>query len=183
MLIELVNKIQSYSKDRNVPIISDNTLYYLKQIITTHKPKYCLEIWSAVWYSLINIAWEINNWWGKIIGLEISFPSYKTALSNINLSWLNNINLYNMDFMEFPIDKLIINKLDFVFIDAMKKQYLDYLYLILPYMAKNSVIIMDDVIKFKHRMNQLYLFLDKNQINYSLNQIDEDDGIITIILN
>ena len=183
MLKELINKIHSYSKDRNVPIISNNTLYYLKQIITTHKPKHCLEVWSAVWYSLINIASEINNRWGKIIWLEISFPSYKTALSNINHSWLTNINLYNMDFMEFPINKLIINKLDFVFIDAMKKQYLDYLYLILPFMAKNSIIIMDDVIKFKHRMNQLYIFLEKNQINYSLNKIDDDDGIITIVIN
>lgn len=183
MVKDLISKINNYSKDRKVPIISNATLAFIRWVIHTNKPKYCLEIWSAVGYSLLNIANDINQRWWHIIGLEISYPSYKTALSNINKSWLNNISLFNMDFNEFPLDKILVNKLDFVFIDAMKKQYLDYLRIILPFMSNNSVIIMDDVIKFKFRMNELYLFLEKNQINYSLNQIDEDDGVIMIQIN
>jgi predicted O-methyltransferase YrrM len=44
----LLQNIRDICKERNVPIISTQTEEFLRQHLETHKPKYCLEIGSAV---------------------------------------------------------------------------------------------------------------------------------------
>ncbi|MFZ5341156.1 MAG: hypothetical protein ACOZBL_00910 [Patescibacteria group bacterium] len=80
-----------------------------------------------------------------------------------------------MDFKYAPLNKIIKNKLDFVFIDAMKKEYLTYYKLLMPFLNKNCILIFDDVIKFQYRLNNLYRFLEKNQIIFQKLQLDADD--------
>ena len=43
---------------------------------------------------------------------------------NRSTSYANNIKLYNLNFSKTPLDKILIPNLDFVFIDATKKEYL-----------------------------------------------------------
>lgn len=40
--------------------------------------------------------------------------------------------------------------------------------------------MIDDVIKFRHKMENLYEYLGENNIVYEILQIDEDDGIMMI---
>jgi hypothetical protein len=69
---------------------------------------------------------------------------------------------------------------DFVFIDAMKREYLDDLLLILPKMTPDATIILDDVEKFAPKMNNLYEYLEEKHIPYHLEKTDEDDSIMII---
>ena len=69
---------------------------------------------------------------------------------------------------------------DFVFIDAMKREYLDYLLLTLPTMAAGGVIVFDDVEKFRDKMGNLYEFIDKNGIEYTIEKTDSDDSIMVL---
>lgn len=72
---------------------------------------------------------------------------------------------------------------DFVFIDAMKREYLDYLLLSLPKMTENALIVIDDVEKFRDKMENLYTFLDEKRIPYTLEKTDTDDSIMILEKN
>jgi predicted O-methyltransferase YrrM len=69
---------------------------------------------------------------------------------------------------------------DLVYIDAMKREYLQYLLLSLPKMTPDALIIIDDVEKFRDKMLDLYQFIDKNNIKYTVYQTDVDDSIMVI---
>ena len=67
-----------------------------------------------------------------------------------------------------------------VFIDGRKSETLEYLKILSPYLQTTTHIIIDDVIKFKSKMIDFYNFLDMNKIFYTIEQLDEDDGILVI---
>ena len=67
-----------------------------------------------------------------------------------------------------------------VFIDGRKSETLLYLKKLCPYIHNTTRIIIDDVIKFKEKMIECYNFLDKNNIEYTIERIDKDDGILII---
>ena len=69
---------------------------------------------------------------------------------------------------------------DLVYIDAMKKEYLQYLLLILPKCTPDGIIVIDDVEKFRDKMQDLYAYLDRECIPYQLEKTDVDDSIMII---
>lgn len=78
------------------------------------------------------------------------------------------------------IPSLAENYFDCVYIDAMKKEYLQYLLLLLPKMTPDALIVIDDVVKFRDKMEDLYNFLDRNHIEYNICSTDPDDGIMIL---
>jgi hypothetical protein len=62
----------------------------------------------------------------------------------------------------------------------MKKEYLNYLLLTLPKMTNDAIIVIDDVEKFRDKMEDLYDWLAKNTIPYTLEKTDIDDSIMII---
>jgi len=40
--------------------------------------------------------------------------------------------------------------------------------------------VIDDVIKFRYKMENLYAYLEQEKIDYEIQQIDADDGIMII---
>lgn len=69
---------------------------------------------------------------------------------------------------------------DFVFVDAQKAEYGAYLAKIENVIDKKTVIIIDDVIKYHHKLTLLYEYLEKKQINYHILPLDDDDGVMII---
>lgn len=69
---------------------------------------------------------------------------------------------------------------DLIFIDGMKKASLEFYLLAKEKNNTAGIILIDDVIKFKHKMIHLYEYLDMNKIAYEVVHIDSDDGIMVI---
>lgn len=65
----------------------------------------------------------------------------------------------------------------------MKREYLDYLLLSLPKMTEDALIVIDDVEKFRDKMENLYTFLDEKCIPYTLEKTDTDDSIMILEKN
>lgn len=62
----------------------------------------------------------------------------------------------------------------------MKREYLDYLLLALPKMTRDAFIVIDDVEKFRDKMENLYEWLEQEKIPYALEKTDIDDSIMII---
>ena len=62
----------------------------------------------------------------------------------------------------------------------MKREYLEYLLLSLPKMTPDALIVIDDVEKFRDKMDNLYDWLSAKNIPYQLKKTDVDDSIMLL---
>ncbi len=59
----------------------------------------------------------------------------------------------------------------------MTREFFDLSY---PLVSPGGVIIIDDVIKYRWKMNNFHEYLESASIPYEIVQTDEDDGIMLI---
>ncbi len=176
----MLKKFRILCEKKKIPIISTQTEKILTNLLNYYKPKYILEIWSGVWYSWIFIEKIVNKRWGKILSFELSPQSYEECVKNRFKFKAWNIKFYNFDFLKINLKKLLYEPFDFVFIDAMKRHYLNYFFKANQYCKNNCIFLFDDVIKYKHKIQNLYKFLEKNQINYKIFKSEDGDWVLII---
>ena len=154
----------------NVPIIVKETETFLRTFFSIYKPKRVLEIGTAVGYSASLFAELLYG-----LGSRSVFPSdsktkvvleekelapqtvctlerddvmYEQAVANIKkLGFENSIEIMHGDAIE-SLQRLkeINEKFDFLFIDAAKSHYKEFLDEALPLLEAGSVIIADNTI-------------------------------------
>lgn len=174
----LLENIFDECRKNEVPNISWDNAQYIGNIIQENEAKHMLEIGTAHGFSTIYFADILSKIWGNLTTIEFSQVSYEIAQKHIELSGLSNISQYFWDARE--IIPLLDESYDFVFIDGMKKASLQFLHIVWNKVVPGGFIIIDDVIKFKHKMEDLYNHLEKESITYQVTQIDSDDGIMII---
>jgi len=74
----------------------------------------------------------------------------------------------------------VAGPIDFIFIDGQKNQYGKYLKIVEKLSSPQTVIIIDDVIKYHNKLSSLYRYLQKKQIKFKILQLDPDDVIMII---
>lgn len=172
--------------EREIPNISEENAEYIKKLIQEKNPKHILEIGTANGYSTLQFA-------SALLDQHTNQPTYQPTITTIEQAWnmhidavtnFKNCKLKNIRAIWWDaksvIPSLAPEYFDFVYIDAMKKEYLDYLLLSLPKMTPDALIVIDDVEKFRDKMENLYDFLDGNQIDYKICKTDPDDGIMIL---
>jgi len=175
-----LKELKNYWIKNDIPNISETNACFLRDLIKIQKTKNMLEIWTANWFSTINFALTLKETWWKITTIEFSKLSFDKAIENFKISklqkYINPILWNALDIIPWLEDKY-----DFIFIDWMKRRTKDFLTLIWPKVLKNGIIIIDDVIKFKHKMIWLWDYLNVNNIKYNIIPIDVDDWILMIV--
>jgi predicted O-methyltransferase YrrM len=83
----------------------------------------------------------------------VSYPAYLEALLHIKDVQLTNITLYPCSILTNDVTKFVPRKADFFFVDGQKNQYGQYLQHLEPIQAQESQIIIDDVIKFRDKLD------------------------------
>jgi len=115
-------------RDMNVPEDDGKILY---DLIIKHNYTKALEIGTSTGHSAIWIAWALSKTGGKLITIEISESRYKEALSNFEEAGVSDyIDARLADAHEL-VPKLK-GPFDFVFSDADKGWYKNYLIAVLP---------------------------------------------------
>lgn len=179
--------------EREIPNISEENAEYLKKLIQEKNPRHILEIGTANGYSTLQFAsvfFEFSSplsegeWAGvrSITTIEQAWNMHIDAVTNFKNCKIKNIHAIWWD-ARVVIPTLADNFFDFIYIDAMKKEYLEYLLLTLPKMTSDAMIVIDDVVKFRDKMQNLYDFLDENTIHYTIMNTDPDDGIMLLTKN
>ncbi len=136
-------EMSDYAKKHSVPIIKEEGLDFLRQLVMLRKPMHILEIGSAIGFSSINMAKYSD---ASITTIEIDIDTYNIAVKNIEQAGLSNrINIINADALE---DNLISleQRFDFIFIDAAKAQYSKFFDKYKGYLNDNGVIMTDNLL-------------------------------------
>ncbi len=177
---QFLKDLKAYWVANDIPNVTETNAKFLRDLVKIKWAKNLLEVGMANGYSTINFAIEIQKNGGKITTIEFSPDSRAKAKANFEAVGFQNIIDVRCG-NALDILPTLDEKYDFIFIDAMKKRYKDFFILTWNKLESWGIMILDDVIKFRHKMESFYEHLDETWISYNLLPIDEDDWVIMIV--
>ncbi len=141
----LLEEMERFAKETNVPIIRKEMEGFLRTMVEIKQPKRILELGCAIGYSAILMS-EYMPKDCKITTIENYDKRIPIATEYINKSVRKaDINLIFGDALE-EVPKLE-KGFDFVFMDAAKAQYINFLPPVLEVMNKGGILIADNVLQ------------------------------------
>lgn len=141
--IEL-EKIKQKALEEKIPIIMDDTLEVIDEILSKDKPEKILEIGTAVGYSAICFSKYLKEN-GRIDTIEREEDRVIQAKENIQRAEVEKrINVLFGDAVE--ILPTLKDKYDVIFIDAAKGKYPFFLKEALRMLNSNGIILADNVL-------------------------------------
>ena len=139
-----LEKIKQKALEEHIPIIMDETLETIREIISKNKPKRILEIGSAVGYSAICFT-EMLAEEGIIDTIELDEERYNQAKENFKKTEVDEkINIFLGNAVE--ILPTFTEKYDVIFIDAAKGKYPFFLKEALRILSDNGTIFEDNIL-------------------------------------
>ena len=157
-------EIEKYAKIRNIPIMQKSGINFLTKYINENNVKNILEIGTAIGYSAIKMA--TCNDKVKVTTIERDNERYMTALKNIkDFNLEKRITLISGD----ALDINLTDKYDLIFIDAAKGQYIKFFEKYSKNLAKNGVIISDNI-EF-HGLDEQEERIESKNLRQLLNKI------------
>ncbi|MFC1727952.1 O-methyltransferase [Nanoarchaeota archaeon] len=151
--------------------VSPNTGKFIYSLAESVNAKNILEIGTSNGYS----AYWLAHTKAKITTIELSTD--RSGWAKENLKDYPNVNLIQGDALDILPE--LEGEFDFVFIDAMKEQYLDYLKLILDKLKDGCTVVADNVGSHQEKVQN---YLDYVKENFKSNTINMDKGLeVTII--
>lgn len=184
---KLLEEIKLSGRQRGIPLIMDNTLEYIFDILKDRKVNNILEIGSAIGYSAICFS-KLLKHGGYIDTIEIEEIRAAEAKENIeNMELEDKINVHLGNALEI-LPKFIEEgkKYDYIFIDAAKGKYLDFYNHSLELLSDDGIIIADNVL-YKGMVlsdyNQRKHRTAVNKLRYFINYIQNIEGIESKIVD
>lgn len=132
--------IEDYAHENNIPIMLSDGIEFLTDFIKKNNVKRILEIGSAIGYSAIRMALVSEDI--HVVTIERDTLRYNEAVKNINDFGLSDrIDIRLADALECDVD----GEFDLIFIDAAKAQYIKFFEKYKSNLAKDGVIISDNL--------------------------------------
>lgn len=180
-------KLKEYAIKYDVPIIRDETRDFIRMILTIIKPKQILEIGTAIAYSTLVMHKTVKE--ACIVTIEDFDKRIIDAKNNISKYFdQNKITLIEKDAGEYLKECKEIDYYDFVFLDAAKGQYINWLKDIIRVTKNGGIIIADNIFKDGEILESKFLIKKRNRTIHKrmrdfLYQIKHDDCLNTYIFN
>lgn len=188
---EICIEIEKEAIRTNVPIIRKEMESFLKVMLLIKKPKRILELGTAIGYSAILMS-NYTNGTALIDTVENYEKRIPIARNNIkNANREDVINIIQGDALE--VMKSLKEKYDFIFMDAAKAQYINYLPEVTRLLNKDGILISDNVLqegeiiesKFAvvrrnrtiHQRLREYMYELKHSKDYETSIVPIGDGI------
>ena len=133
----------------DVPIIQDQGLELMLQLLRIKQPQSILEIGTAIGYSSLMMARHLPN--THIVSIERDPKRYNEAIAYHERSTIKEqVTLIEADALEIANEELPIQKYDVIFIDAAKAQYQKFFEKYEPLLKEDGMIISDNLIFHGH---------------------------------
>lgn len=171
---KLIKEIEEYGIKNNVPIMSEDTIETIKNIITVNEFHTILEVGTAIGYSTICFASTpgVTN----ITSIERDPIRSAIAVNNVKESGLKNITLRHTDALEIELN----DKYDLIIIDAAKSQNMKFFNKFKENLNEDGIIIIDNLsfhgyVNQKERIKSRNLRQMVNKIRKFLDFLNNND--------
>ena len=179
---EEFKKLKEESLKEHIPIIMDDTLEKLKEILEKEKPKRILEIGTAVGYSALCFAIYSE---ASIDTIEIDEIRGKEAIQNIEkIGFKDRINVIIGNAVE--ILPTLKDRYDIIFIDAAKSKYSIFLEESLKLIKNSGLILADNVLYKGYVMSDYNKHKQRTAVRHLreyIKEITENENMKTEILD
>ncbi len=136
--------LKTYGQKNNVPIIQDESLLFLYQMIQLSQPKYIVEIGTAIAYSAIAMA--LYAPYATITTIEKNPAMTSIAQTHIKqFDLTEQIHLVEGDALTLP-SNILQAPIDLLFIDAAKANNIRFFERYEPYLSQQAIVIVDNVL-------------------------------------
>lgn len=140
-----LNEIERKAIEDGVPIIRRQTQSFLKTLLMEKKPANILEVGAAVGFSSLLMA-EYTPEYTKITTIEKVEKRIKDCRENYKKTELSKkINLIEGD--ATLVLKELSGEFDFVFMDAAKAQYINFMPDVMRLLRSGGILISDNVLQ------------------------------------
>ena len=139
----VMEEIERRAPKDGLPIIGPKRGVLLDEVVVSRKPSTILEVGTLVGYSAIRMARHLEPG-QKVTCVELKDEMAKTARSNAMKAGLSDRIEVKVGDAKKVLPTLS-GKFDMVFLDAVKKDYLDYLNSVERLLRKGSVVVADNV--------------------------------------
>ncbi len=185
----LIKEMKEYAEENKIPIMLDDGINFLTNLVIKHQPQNILEIGTAIGYSAILMALNDKN--VKITSIERDHERYLEAVKNIKKAKLEDrITLIYNDALQVELD----NKFDLIFIDAAKGKDLAFFEKFAKNLSDDGLIVTDNInfhgyvlmkedeIKSKNLRSlvkkiKIYMDFLKNNKDFTTTFYDVGDGV------
>lgn len=138
----------------------------LKAFVLANKSKVILELGTSAGYSAIWLASAVRHFGGKVYTVDMAKPKIEIAKKYFKKAGLEK---YIKQIVGNASDVLSKwnKKVDLVFLDADKPNYLKYIKQFEPFLKKGSIIIADNTLDFGHLMRDYLKYVSGSPKYYS----------------
>lgn len=138
---EVINEMEEYAKEYNVPIIEKDSIEFIKKYIKLNNVKKILEIGTAIGYSAIQMVSVADDI--EITTIERDEKRYMEAIKNIKKC--NMESQVEVVFQDALDVNLAGRDYDLIFIDAAKGQYIKFFEKFSHYLNPKGAIFTDNI--------------------------------------
>ena len=180
---KILQKIKENALERHIPILMDDTLEVIDEILTKKKPEKILEIGTAVGYSAICFSeYLAEN--GRIDTIEREHDKVEEAKDNIKKVGVEEkIRIYEGDAVN--ILPTLNEQYDIVFIDAAKGKYPFFLEQALRMLKDEGIILADNILYKGYVMSDYNKHKQRTAVTHLrqyIKEITENPNLETTIL-
>jgi len=172
---QILKEIEEKAEIEFMPIVGPERGRVLAEEVRKVKPKRILEVGTLIGYSAILMGRELDKK-SRIITIENHAEEAKAAEENIRKAAISaKVQVIAGDAIQ--VIPTLKDSFDFVFIDADKTEYFDYLRLMENKLRKGSVVVADNAGFFARQMKD-YLDYVRTSGKYSSRFVQVgDDGL------
>ncbi len=177
---ETLISMETYAKEKNVPIIAKDSIAFIMKYIKLNKIKDILEIGSAIGYSAILMA--SANAEAHVTTIEKDENRYMECLNNVKKCKLESkIDVVFQDALTLNLTGV---SYDMIFIDAAKGDYVNYFEKYKYFLKPNGIIITDNLnfhgyVKDKNNIEDPNLAKIVDKIEEYINFLKNSDEYVT----
>ena len=147
--------------------IPQDTAELLYTFVKIKKPKHILEIGTSNGFSTFWLSIASESYDAVIDTIEVDKDRFKLAKRNLK----NRKNIIQRFGKAELIIPELLDKFDFVFIDAGKINYIDYIKILISKLKNNAIIIADNIISHKDSIKEYLDYIESSGLfdNVTLN--------------
>lgn len=162
----MLEKIKEQALRDNIPIMADETLDIITQIIQDNHISSILEYGTATGYSSLSLASRCD--WVRIVTIEKDRKRYNKALNNKQLVNDQQVTMIYADAKTWAIDYFY----DLVIIDAAKAQNQFLFERVLPFVKSRGIVVVDNM-SFHGHVNNIPQGKNKRNLRQMVTKISK----------
>lgn len=180
-----LDELEKYALETAVPIVRKDMQAFLKYMMRTHRPMKILEVGTAIGFSSLLMS-EYAPKGCKITTIENYEPRISIARSNFEKNNKSDvITLLEGDATE--ILPTLTEEYDFIFMDAAKGQYINFLPEIMRLLRVGGILVSDNVLQDGDIIESKYAITRRNRTIHTrmrdyLYELKHNSALTTVIL-